>query len=66
MTASGDLICPPYTVGQPFFSGCSWPEESVSCFSHFHGEIVQTFIMLGLRDRSMREEGIQHGLLLEI
>ena len=21
MTASGDLMCPPYTVGQPFFSG---------------------------------------------
>ena len=66
MTASGDLICPPCSVGQSFFSDRSWPEESFDCFSHFHGEVVQAFIMLGLRDRSMCEEGIQRCLLLEI
>ena len=60
MTASGDLISPPCTVGQPFFSGLSRPEESVGCFSHFHSEVVQTFVMLGLCDRSMCKEDVQH------
>ena len=66
MTASGDLESPPYAVGQSFFSDRSWSEESVGCFSHFHGKVVQAFVMLGLCNCSMCEEGVQHGLLLEI
>lgn len=34
--------------------------------SHLHSEFVQAFVMLSLRDCSMREEGIQHSLLLVI